>query len=108
MELAQLVNKICDAWQLTGYQRCQVLGLPPCSDFGSINMVLLAKTDVLTRALDIAVIYEILHVSNLQRPDLADRWPTTPSPELAGKTPVDLMSSLEGMATIRRWLEDQE
>jgi len=103
-------KEIFDAWGLTNDQRCRLLGLSPGSrasinEYATGKRPLPMKPDIVARTLHIATIYEILHASNLKRPDLADKWPTTPSIDLNGNRPVDLMQSLEMLARIRRWME---
>ena len=110
LELGRLVTKIFDAWGLTNDQRCRLLGISPGSrasinEYATGKRPLPMKPDIVARTLHIATIYEILHASNLKRPDLADKWPTTPSIDLDGNRPVDLMQSLEMLARIRRWME---
>ena len=110
LELGRLVTKIFDAWGLTNDQCCRLLGISPGSrasinEYAKGKRPLPMKPDMVARALHIATIYEILHASNLKRPDLADKWPTTPSIDLNGNRPVDLMQSLEMLARIRRWME---
>lgn len=110
LELGRLVTKIFDAWGLTNDQRCRLLGISPgsrasISEYATGKRPLPMKPDIVARTLHIATIYEILHASNLKRPDLADKWPTTPSIDLNGNRPVDMMQSLEMLARIRRWME---
>ncbi len=110
IELGQLVSKVFDAWELTVEQRCKLLGIATDSreilaEYGSGKRPLPSKTDMVTRALHIVTIYEILHCSCLKRPDLADSWPTRPSREFNGEPPVNSMWSLEGLAKIRNKLE---
>ena len=111
LELGQLVIKVFDSWKLTNDQRCKLLGIATGSrstlgEYGSGKRPLPSKTDMITRALHIVTIYEILHQSSLKRPDLADSWPTRPSKEFNGNPPVSSMWSLEGLARIRHRMEE--
>jgi hypothetical protein len=112
VELGQLVTKVFDSWDLTTEQRCKLLGIATGSreilaEYGSGQKPLPLETDIITRALHIVTIYEILHCSCLKQPDLADSWPTRPSREFNGEPPINLMWSLEGLARIRNKLEHE-
>jgi hypothetical protein len=110
VELGHLVTKVFDAWGLPTEQRCKLLGISTdisaiLGEFGSGKRPLPSKTDIVTRALHIITIYEILHCSCLKRTDLADSWPTRTSMEFNGEPPINSMWSLEGLARIRNKLE---
>ncbi len=108
-ELSILITKVFDAWGLSPIERPKLLGLSSdtFSQFVSGENPVAPDSDLTIRICHILAIYEILHDSDLDRPDRADKWPTTPNKMLGGKRPVDLMCSLDELKCIRYWLEEQ-
>jgi len=104
-ELGQLLAKIFRAWALTPVEYCGVLGIPLGEYDISRSLNLWSNPEVLTRALKILRIYEILHCTNTASPDLADKWPTTPSNVFDGRRPVDLLMSAEDFDKVVRHIE---
>lgn len=64
-----------------------------------------ANHDLLWRIGNILAIFRLLRSYNINRPDRADKWVTTPNAYLDGARPVDFMRNPDGVGAIRAWLE---
>jgi hypothetical protein len=107
IELATVVSMVFSAWNLTKKEQAAILGVSRSSvKRYSKGYPLSKRPELLLKAAHVCAIYELLHVSDIDRPDRADKWPTTPSKMFNGARPVDLMCSLEALEYIRLWLED--
>ena len=107
-DLADLVTKVFDAWDLAPNERAMLLGLSP-SGHSTIRRYASGQPigqnrDLIWRIGNILAIYEILHASDVDMPARADRWPTSPNRKLDGVRPIEIMYKPDGLAAIRAWL----
>ena len=107
--LAKRIVGVFRSWKLSTNEQSMILGLP-ANDRSTINRYanghpVAQNHDLLWRIGNILAIFRLLRSSEIDRPDRADKWITTPNPCLSGARPVDLMKNPDGVDAIRGWLE---
>jgi hypothetical protein len=108
-ELSSLIVGVLRAWGLSAVEQSMVLGL---SKNGRSTIHRYANGhpvaqdhDLIWRIGHLLAIHYLLRSSDIDRPDRADKWVSSPNPTIGGKRPLDLMRKPDGVAAVRAWLE---
>jgi hypothetical protein len=111
-QLAKMVTRLFDHWQLPLAEQAGLLGLSR-TNRASISRYrsgepLADNQDLLDRVGCLLGIHKVLRLIFPQDRDLAYRWMTAPNRRL-GKRPVDVVleNGFEGLLAVRRYLETE-
>ena len=108
-DLAKEVTSIFKAWKLSTAEQAMVLGINTVGRTTitrfSHGQPLPQNYDLLWRVGNLLAIFYLLRSYNVNNPDKADKWVSTPNVAVNGARPVDLMKSPNGVGSIRAWLE---
>lgn len=109
-QLARMVMKLFDHWNLTSEDQCALLGLAPETQM-SLNQYrdgepLADDSNLLGRVGHLMGIHKALQIIFPHDRDLAYRWVTQPNQSLGGRQPIDVMKEgYEGIVAVRRYLD---